>query len=903
MSNENKNSQIEPNNKDNFIEEKIGNTNIGFSKVFELYDKRILSKGEEKLFEENDLIELDISEKKKFRIEGVFNDLLYDGEIVNFPITVSFEKYDKNNTYKIYTKKYFDKIYKEFNFSSPLLLIGDSCEKYDPDKFYLFSLFKQEKNKKIKIYEKKEDNYNEFYSEIIKPLKEYNSSNLTPNFKYYFSSPKNDCKMKFSITYTRKEAFNSIFTFINDKIHSIYGPYGSGKTTSLILMARSASNICYLNLNALYKNKGDINLWKFDLFLKELYNLFREEKKEKDKKEEKKEKDKKEEKKGMEQKEDRFTIIKKKILKSKNFWDAVLLAIDYCINNKINSIFILDQYKEEIDPKFHCFQKIKDCINNEKNIFVKIVVASSTNNLDIRQFIINKYIEKQSKEDFINDYYYIDTMFKLSDIDGLINDLSHLKKKMLEEYFSNIPSYFYTIYESNEESLNLTLEEIKETIIKDIENFYKINALSYEDLSFIVKNYPKIEVNCNGENENISVKMEEDIVKKFIRILPIKYFIFEIKEESIVKISYYFKLAKICLLEFIFKRIFELFEQPKFQIPERTIGDLLELIVIENFKNNSNEKIDQICKVDSIWEMKNAEGFDKSKVYKTNILIIQKIEQSKSVDFGILLEGETLVLVQCKKALRVKPKEYITITKIFNHKNDLQNSFKKHFDCDIKKIKLFYLTGIYFTNRENNLYHTWSKNDETFGVLEEITKENNIPLVFFDVEKKNLLLKNDQNTFDFCTITSSDSLICNEEKYNFVKIESDEEELRNTFDDMKSYYETKGFELFNNSNIEAKSENKDNIEMYESYLNRKLKKDKRIVIKNPDNLFLCINNENLLTSFKINEKQCISYYDENKKKMRYAEIKDGKTKEFEYKDMKIYYLGKKKERSKDRKKK
>ena len=37
--------------------------------------------------------------------------------------------------------------------------------------------------------------------------------------------------------------------------------------------------------------------------------------------------------------------------------------------------------------------------------------------------------------------------------------------------------------------------------------------------------------------------------------------------------------------------------------------------------------------------------------------------------------------------------------------------------------------------------------------------------------------------------------------------------------------------------------------------------------------------------------------------MRYAEIKDGKTKEFEYKDMKIYYLEKKKERSKDRKKK
>jgi len=887
MSNENKDNQIIQNNKDNFIEEKIGNTNIGFSEVFELYEKRILLNGEEKLFEDNDLIELDILEKNKFKIKDLLYDLLYDGEIVNFPIIISFEKDDKNNTYKIFTKKYFDKIYKEFNFSNPFLLIGNSCEKYEHDKFYLFSLFNQDKNKKIKIFEKKEDNYNEFYSKKVEPLKEYNFSFLTPNFKYYFSSPKNDCKMTFSFNHVRKSAINSLFSFNNEKIHSILGPYGSGKTTSLIFKARITDNICYLNLNALYQNKDDIDIWKFELFLKELYNLFKAEKKEKDEKEEK---------------EDNFTKIKKKILKSLNFWDAILLAIDFCINNKINSIFILDQYEEEIDPIFHNFLEIKDIINNKENIYVKLVVASSTNNSDIRDFIINKYIEKKSKCNFINNYYYIGTMFRLTDIDGLINVLSDSKKKILEEYFSNIPIYFYIIYESNEEDINLTLEKIKQTIIKDIEEFYKIHILSYKDLSFILKNYPKIEVNCSEEKGKISGKIEKVIIKKFIRILPIKYFIFKFQDESIVKIFFYFKLAKICLLEFIFKRIYELYEQPKLPIPEKTIGDLLELIAIENIKNNSKEKIDQICKVDSIWEMKNTEGFDKSKVYKTNILIIQEIEQSKLVDFGILLEGETLVLAQCKKALCVKPKEYITISKIFKHKNTLKDSFKKHFDCDIKKIILLYLTGIYFSNRDNNLYHSWSKNDKTLGVLEEITKENNIPLVFFDAQEKNLLLRNEQNTFDLCTITSSDSLIFNEEKYNFVKIESDKDELRKIFEDIESYYEEKEFELFNNSNIEENFLNNSNIEIIESHLNRKIKKNKRIVLDKADSFFLSNNNENIVTSFKINEKSCFSYYDKDNKKMRYAEINNGTIKEFEFKDMKIYYLEKKTKRQKENKK-
>ena len=135
-----------------------------------------------------------------------------------------------------------------------------------------------------------------------------------------------------------------------------------------------------------------------------------------------------------------------------------------------------------------------------------------------------------------------------------------------------------------------------------------------------------------------------------------------------------------------------------------------------------------------------------------------------------------------------------------------------------------------------------------------------------------------------------------------MKIESDKDELRKIFEDIENYYEEKEFELFNNSNIEENFLNNSNIEIIESHLNRKIKKNKRIVLDKADSFFLSNNNENIVTSFKINEKSCFSYYDKDNKKMRYAEISNGTIKEFEFKDMKIYYLEKKTKRQKENKK-
>ena len=66
--------------------------------------------------------------------------------------------------------------------------------------------------------------------------------------------------MQFLLFCERLSFINYIFIFKNVKIHSIFEPYGSGKTTYLILVKIKYNNICYLNLSALNRIKDIIFL-------------------------------------------------------------------------------------------------------------------------------------------------------------------------------------------------------------------------------------------------------------------------------------------------------------------------------------------------------------------------------------------------------------------------------------------------------------------------------------------------------------------------------------------------------------------------------------------------------------------------------------------------------------------
>lgn len=61
-------------------------------------------------------------------------------------------------------------------------------------------------------------------------------------------------------------------------------------------------------------------------------------------------------------------------------------------------------------------------------------------------------------------------------------------------------------------------------------------------------------------------------------------------------------------------------------------------------------------------------------------------------------------------------------------------------------------------------------------------------------------------------------------------------------------------------------------------------------------------NENILTTFKIQNKQYFCYYDDNNKNMKYVKVEKGMTKDFELKDLGFYFLEKKTGRDKSKKK-
>ena len=848
------------------IEEKIGETNISFSAVLELYKERVVSNGEEVLFRKTDTIALNQIEKNKFRIDEAMNDLFYNEEIVYMPIFVIFEKDKNKKIYKVFTQTFLNKIYKEFNFLNPVLSIGNSYEKFDISDSSLFTGPKIGNIRIYKIIEFETKSYDGYYKNKVKYMKECDREDLTPNFRYYFKSP-TKVKMKFSMSLIRRELIFSLLDFKKKKIRCIFGPYGNGKSTSLIILSRNNDGICYFNLKALYNNKNNLYLWKSDLFLLELFNLFKKNKN-----------------------PELFNSLKIKIFASNHFWESIKISIEFCIENKIKSIFILDQYKEELDPSFMYIEIIKQIINKESNTFVNIILSSSINNSDIRNFIINKYIHKFIE--FINDYKYISTIFQLIDISGLLDKLTGNKRRIFEEYFSNIPSYFYMIYESNEDEINNTVKNIKTSIKSQMEKFFEKIKLSHDDLCFIIENYPLIGTYLNKDNNKVIPKEK---LTKLIQILPIKYFFLKIENDEIKNIQFYFKLAKISLLEIIMGRILKFLNQPKLKFPERVIGDLLELIVLENLKNNELDKFNQICNVNSILEMKYINGLDNNKVNEDNILIIEEDESAKFIDFGILLKGKILVLVQCKKDILEIPKKYVKISDIILKKNILFDLFKKHFNCDIEKIKLIYLTGIAFIDEKKNEYLTWSQKEHDFEILEGITKADNIPLLFFDISNKKLLVKNGEAQFDSCEFTNEKSVIYDENNYAYVNMQPDKNDYIKIIKGIRNQIEFQERNFFDNLKTEKKTENKIDKSIYEEYLNKDIICDKTIIVDKPNILCLLNNNEDVLTTFKIKGNKYFSYYDNINKKMQYKEIKNGSVKDCDLKleDTKIYFLNKK----------
>ena len=83
-----------------------------------------------------------------------------------------------------------------------------------------------------------------------------------------------------------------------------------------------------------------------------------------------------------EQIKDLSSLIKKNI--SFSFFNNLKKIIKFLINNKLYSVIILDQFKNNsIDEKE--YTEILVLVKNQKNIILKLLICSSTNDKEIRE--------------------------------------------------------------------------------------------------------------------------------------------------------------------------------------------------------------------------------------------------------------------------------------------------------------------------------------------------------------------------------------------------------------------------------------------------------------------------------------------------------------------------------------
>ena len=245
----------------NIIEEKFEGTNIKIKKIYQLYKERVISE-----LSQNTIF---LSEKEAknfpelnhnlFSLKGFYKDLYYKEERIYPPILVNFKNDSKTETHEIFTKKYFKKIYDEFNFIHPLLDNNSIYQEFDIDNCEIFDLIETN----FKIEEIKEEDYNNYYNSTFnasKLGKEIIAKELTPNFKYYIKASSQHRKIKYVLSQDRIKTMKSLLSN-SERIYAISGPYGIGKTTSLILLCYSSDKkICYLNLRALNENENNVQI-------------------------------------------------------------------------------------------------------------------------------------------------------------------------------------------------------------------------------------------------------------------------------------------------------------------------------------------------------------------------------------------------------------------------------------------------------------------------------------------------------------------------------------------------------------------------------------------------------------------------------------------------------------------
>lgn len=672
-----------------------------------------------------------ICKKIKIEYSHITRYIYYDKtKLLLCPKTINFiDLKEDSKIYEIYNIKFVGKLIKQLNFNNPVLIIGD--------KEYPFSSFESmfySFRDKFQIVDKNVIDYKAYFTQDTnKDIKK--GSDLTPNFKYYFKYPSPDEEFNFIMSFRRDVIFDSCLV---DKITGICGPMGIGKSTTFLALIKLKKDYCYFNIKALKEHENDILIWREKLIILEVAN-------------------------AMKNKYtlNQFEDIQKNINDISSFWDAIVKLTHNFIKKKIEITLILDQYKEKFDKDYSKIKKLNRILKKDSKNNVHIIISSSINDKDVRSSLLNDWLKEKKKNIFY--YNYIHNLIEIKKFLSLIqndNSLTLVKKNMIIDDFNSIPKYYYAIKslktddDANRYKL-LQMEKIKTSI----EEFFSESVNIYEKLEILIT--------LRG---SFGKQLDESQFKELAKILPFKYFLFNL-DEYIIDFS--FSLVKDIFDDFLSDKICGFLKSPISSLKEGTIGDILELNLIGDLKKNIFCEFSQVIKVNSIWDLNKIESIINPEGMQSSLLL-QTNAEAKYIDFAILSKAKNLLLFQCKKALKKMPETYITKQIIEYNRKTLVEKFKKNLDVSIENIYLFYVTGITFFKKDNKVnYRTWGVNEkENFTKNKKIAELAEAELFYYDVIGRKIFYENENN------FEPIDNIILHAEKFS-SPIDKGEKTIKN----------------------------------------------------------------------------------------------------------------------------
>ena len=714
------------------------NNGICFHLLFEEIEKMNLSDGESKTMNINGIPYIINSTEELYLIKEAEEKTF---QIIKHPYYVTFKP--NANTNETFKKLIFspEQLKKEL-ISMSLLNNGTykSSKKSSllpiADNFLLFLL---EQNSLICNLQEESEILRNFYESAKNSLQ----LSISPNFYEIYKESSNIVEFSLLSSPQRTLLKRLLYNFLSGSHETFFlcGSYGIGKSMTLqdfTYHCRNTQPSIYFNIKCLYSFRNNA-MKLFDIIKKEAIKLF-----------------------SNFEDYSNFVLELCKMDYTLPYWEIILKIIKMLLADKGHYLIVIDKYRRKFDSSESYLGKIKALLFLSN---IKLVVASSINDDEIRENLINQWIGFP-----INDsdkYVYFPSLVSAENIQVKDEQLDILLNDYLP-MFNYLPKYFYLLIK-NRNNIAGFIKNEKDCIYNNLLRFY------HEDIGMLVIQTLLIKMNLYHD-----LTFQE--FKNIIRVIPLKYFQIErTNDELSYRITPHFNLIIEVLNDIIYVNlnfletstaIFqELIKNQSFQ------GIFFEELVHYQFKPTlktfRNFSVEKIVYVDSLLNFKKITPIHVlpktayirpnnafSPVFDAALLIRSRDESYKIVFFQISInkEKEKLITNEELKVLFFEKRKKNSGNNKTKEYDSIRKCIYKNFHIKIKKDNFyFYYIFRYESEIAKNIEHC-EKNNINYILFSMKTKKfystqkgivNQSKLTYLSFDKSRAVhIKNIENSLE-----------------------------------------------------------------------------------------------------------------------------------------------------------